>query len=83
MSNVVQLHEEYDAKLFTVGTVYGDFKIAGTLCGAVDVALPIGKTLTLTSDEVAALIVALSASRQDVLANSRPFTDPRLYGAGQ
>lgn len=78
MGEVVNLCQEYDAKLFTVDTVYGEFKIAGTLCGAIDVALPIGKTLTLTPDEAQALIIALTNARDDVLQNSRPFDDPRL-----
>ena len=80
MNNVVKLHEEYNAKLFTVDTIYGEFKIAGTLCGAIDLALPTGNTLALTPDEVAAIISALSAARHDVLENSRPFTDLRLIG---
>ena len=76
MGEIVNLRQEYDAKLFTVDTVYGEFKIAGTLCGAIDVALPIRKTLT--PDEAQLLIIALSNSRDDVLRNSRPFDDPRL-----
>ena len=78
MGEVVNLREEYEAKLFVVDTVYGEFKIAGTLCGAIDIALPIGKTMTLTPNEVRSLIIALTNSRDDVLQNSRPFSDPRL-----
>ena len=82
MGEVVNLREEYVAKPFKVDTIYGEFNIAGTLCGCIDVALPVGKTLTLTPDEAQSLITALTNSREDVLTNSRSLTDHRLYEAG-
>lgn len=66
--------DEYEAKLFRTN----GWTIAGTLCGNVDVATPHG-TYCMTPDELQALIVVLTNSRSDVLANSRPFSDPRIY----
>ena len=68
----------YNARPFVVHTIYGTFHVSGTLCGHIDVAIPQGGTLCLTPDEAASLIDALTHSRADVLANSRPFDDPRL-----
>lgn len=83
MSNVLQFrtNAEYSAKLFVVKTIYGDFRIAGTLCGSIDVALPQGPTLALTVDEVALLISALTGSREDVLSLSAPEIDTRIIEA--
>jgi len=69
----------YEAKLFEA---HG-WQIAGTLCGCIDVATPASGTYAMTPDEVQALIVALTNARADVLANSRPFSDPRIYEGRQ
>ena len=73
----------YRAKPFRAGTVYGDFRVSGTLCGHIDVAVPQGNTLALTPDEADALIRALTDARRDVLANSDPFNDPRIVEASR
>jgi hypothetical protein len=77
-ARVVPLDRGYRAKPFRAETIYGTFHVSGTLCGHVDVAVPQGKTLALSPDEVDALILALRLARSDVLQNSRPFDDPRL-----
>ncbi len=80
VDNVVPLGVQlYTAKSFTVETDVGTFKTSGTLCGNLDLATPNG-TWCLTPDEMQNLIVALTNARQDVLSNSRPFSDPRLKG---
>lgn len=79
MGDVIQLKKlPYRAKAFKAETVYGAFQVSGTLCGHIDVAVPQGKTLALSPDEVLALLQALQGARKDVLENSRPFDDPRL-----
>lgn len=70
--------KEYTAKSFEVTTIFGNFKISGTLCGAVDFATPQSGTYTFTVEELDCLIDALSKSRKDVVENSKPFDDPRL-----
>lgn len=65
----------YTAKLFDAN----GWKAAGTLCGCVDIATPDSGTYCLTPDETQDLIVALTNARADVLANSRPLHDPRIY----
>jgi hypothetical protein len=79
MGDVIQLRpRSYTAKPFRAETVYGVFHVSGTLCGHIDVALPQGKTLALSPNEVLALVQALQGAREDVVNNSRPFDDPRL-----
>ncbi len=72
---------EYTAIERSVDVPCGRFIMSGTLCGNIDLALPVAPstTLNLSPDEVEDLIRALSEVRQDVIDNSRPFTDPRLY----
>lgn len=77
--NVVQFPSPYTAKAFSVAVGNGRFKLSGTLCGCIDMAVPGGPTFVLTSDEAFALAQALLASRHDVLENSSPNHDPRLY----
>ncbi len=72
---VVPFRRLYDAQRFDAG----EFAASGTLCGCIDVVGPFRGTLTLTPDEVAGLIRILRAARSDVLANSDPRSDPRLY----
>lgn len=64
----------YSAKLFESGP----FKTAGTLCGHIDFATP-GGTHVLNVDELDDLVAALLGAREDVIRNSRPLSDPRLY----
>lgn len=79
MGNVVEFRpKEYTAKPFTAATIYGEFKISGTLCGSIDLAIPQSVTLAITPDEALSIIRALTAAREDVLENSRPFDDPRI-----
>jgi hypothetical protein len=79
MSNVVQFKpNEYSAELFIVKTIYGDFRIAGTLCGNIDVSTPQGPTFALTVDEMTLLISALISSKEDVLSSSSPLSDSRI-----
>jgi hypothetical protein len=66
---------EYVAKVFWSGP----FSMSGTLCGSIDITDG-HRTHCLTPEEVADLIANLHAVRADVLANSRPFTDPRIVG---
>jgi hypothetical protein len=79
MGEVVPIRRVYEARSFRVETEYGPFLISGTLCGHVDVAVPQGRTLALSPDEVQALTLALESSREDVLASSSPSDDPRLF----
>lgn len=65
----------YEAKLFRA---HG-WTLAGTLCGNIDVATPESGTYCLTPDEAQALIVAITNARADVLANSNPLGDPRIF----
>jgi hypothetical protein len=74
---VIPIRTEYEARQFEV---HG-FKISGTLCGHIDFAVPNGKTYVLSPDEMADLIAAMQAARHDVLENSRPSSDARLYDA--
>lgn len=76
MGMVVPLRKLYRAERFESG----EFAASGTVCGCVDVVGPFPGTLVLTPDEVVGLIGILRAARADVLANSDPFGDPRLYG---
>jgi hypothetical protein len=80
MANIFQFpsRPEYEAKAFHAA----GWTIAGTLCGNVDVAMPDG-TYCMTPDEVQTLIVALTNARADVLANSAPLHDPRIYEQGE
>lgn len=80
--NVVRLHFDslYTAKSFSARTGPGEFSCSGTLCGHIDLATPEGLTYPLSPDEVFALIHALQNSREDVLQNSRPLSDPRIIG---
>lgn len=79
ISNILKFksNNDYCAKLFIVKTVYGDFKIAGTLCGNIDVALPHSSTLALTIEEVDLLVSALVGSREDVRSSASP-SDSRI-----
>ena len=71
----VPFRKLYSARRFNAG----EFTASGTLCGCIDMVGPFRGTLTLTPDEVAGLIRVLGAARADVLANSDPLGDPRLY----
>lgn len=71
--------EEYVAAVFKSG----QFTVAGTLCGCVDVhnaEVPAGgrPVWTLTIPELDGLRTALRRARDDVVESSRPFTDPRI-----
>lgn len=68
----------YSAKLFSVPTVYGSFRVAGTICGNIDIAVPQGHTLCLSQEEAVALARALMKAKDDVFLHSRPDGDPRL-----
>lgn len=65
----------YEAKRF----VAGDFEASGTLCGHIDFVVPLGKTYSLSPDEALALIAILQGVREDVLNNSDPLHDPRIF----
>lgn len=72
---VIPFRRQYEAKMFqAVG-----WKVAGTLCGNVDVATPESGTYCMSPDEIQALIAALTNARADVLSNSEPYSDPRIY----
>lgn len=84
-ADIIQFHAPlYDARRFESGP----FVASGTLCGCVDFCDGVGwrngddpalrRTWTLTIPEVNALIAILSDARDDVITNSRPFSDPRL-----
>lgn len=64
MSIAQSQRRTYCAKLF----VAGPFKMAGTLDGYVDFAVP-GRTYQLSLDEARALIAALNSAVADVQAN--------------
>lgn len=70
----------YEAQIFAVETECGEFRASGTLCGHIDFVGPFGGCFPLSPDEAHGLIAMLQAARADVLANSRPFNDPRLIG---
>lgn len=70
----------YNAKLFTAQTEPGEWKAAGTVCGHIDFVIPGAKiTHCISPDEAQAIIVMLTNARADVLENSNPNGDPRLY----
>jgi hypothetical protein len=58
----------YAAKRFSVETHFG-----------IDFATPASGTYTISPDEAQDLIFALQRARGDVLENSNPAGDPRLY----
>lgn len=70
----------YDAALFRVQTVFGEFVAAGTLCGHIDFVVPGEGTYPLSPNEALALATMLQQSRTDVLINSEPAHDPRIVG---
>ena len=70
----------YEAKRFNADTALGEFAASGTLCGHVDFIGPFKGTYCLSPDEVLGLITMLQQARIDVLSNSDPVDDPRLYG---
>lgn len=69
----------YTAKQFAAQTEFGEFIASGTLCGHIDFAGPFNGIYTLSPDEALAIIVMLQRARTDVLENSDPMHDPRLY----
>ncbi len=83
MSNVISLgSRHYQAKAFTADTSFGRFEVSGTLCGHIDFVGPFKGSYPLTPDEALRLIVMLQQARADVLENSDPLHDPRLYTPG-
>lgn len=78
--SIVQFQpREYTAKQFTAAVGGKTWLFSGTLCGAVDMATSNG-TWCLTPDEIPLVIAALQSAREDVLKNSKPYSDPRLVG---
>ena len=83
-SNVLPFRQKlYEAKQFWVfvGESGEQFKMSGTLCGCIDLAVPNGPTFCLTPDEATMLAQALLEATKDVVNNSDPNNDPRLYDA--
>jgi len=75
MGDIVQFAaREYKAKAFESGP----FKMSGTLCGCLDFTDGTSGTWCMTIPELDHLIASLRAAREDVVENSRPFTDPRI-----
>lgn len=70
----------YTAKPFRANTVFGQFEASGTLCGHIDFVGPFKGCYSLSPDEALAVIVMLQRAREDVLENSDPVGDPRLFG---
>ena len=66
---LLEIKRTYSAKLFTVECQHGDFKIAGTLDGFIDLAIPQGKTLQLTPEEARTLAAQLQSSVEDIEKN--------------
>jgi hypothetical protein len=80
MSEVVHLRPRlYDARTFSAATEFGPFHASGTLCGSIDFVGAFKGCYTLTPDEALAVIVMLQQARADVLENSNPNGDPRLF----
>lgn len=69
----------YEAKSFEATTRLGQFAASGTLCGHIDFIGPFQGCYPLSPDEAFALIVMLQQARADVLENSNPNGDPRLF----
>lgn len=80
MGKVISLKPPlYEAKHCHVATIHGEWEASGTLCGHIDFVVPGAGTYVLSPDEIVALIAVLAAARSDVLKNSDPHGDPRLY----
>lgn len=74
VTNVISFRPpQYEALAFRSG----QFVASGTLCGCVDFTDGI-HTWCLTVPELDSLVRALQAARNDVVANSRPFSDARI-----
>jgi hypothetical protein len=72
----------YTAKLF--GVPIGDgFKLAGTLDGFIDFAVPERGTYQLTLDEARAMVAALTGAIEDVKANCLYDRDALLLPESQ
>lgn len=71
----------YEAKSFSAAIGGAEWRMSGTLCGNIDLATPAG-TFCLSPDEAQCLIASLAKARTDVLENSGPQSDPRLYDDG-
>lgn len=76
-------NSEYIAKEFSVCLEGGEFKASGTLCGHIDFVVPLRQcksaTFVLSPDEAKKIAEMLRNAASDVLLNSRPYDDPRLY----
>jgi hypothetical protein len=78
--SVVSLEKQlYKAKRFEVDLNGSKFVASGTLCGHVDFVVPRRGTYTLSPYEILKLTKMLQDASEDVLSNSDPEGDPRLY----
>jgi hypothetical protein len=78
--SVISLEKQlYEAKCFEVDLRGSKFIASGTLCGHVDFVVPRRGTYTLNPYEILKLTKMLQEASEDVLSNSDPEGDPRLY----
>lgn len=81
-ADIIQLQPAlYYAKEFHADTAFGLFAASGTICGRIDFIGPFEGSYPLSVDEISALIVMLQNARSDVVDNSSPLSDPRLYSS--
>ena len=72
-------YRQYSAKGFHVIIGKNRWQASGTLCGHIDFVVPESGTYCLSPDEIEAIIIMLKQARHDVLENSDPQGDLRLY----
>lgn len=79
MAEIIELHSQlYEAKAFKATTRYGEWKASGTICGNIDFIGPFKGNYNMSPDEMQSIIIMLQNAREDVLVNSRPYSDPRI-----